>query len=45
MVELKALVQLENVHPAQAINYLEAYDLSIGLIPILEIPVLSLKEL
>ena len=32
MVELKALVQLENVHLAQAINYLEAYGLDIGLL-------------
>ncbi|OYQ40614.1 GxxExxY protein [Flavobacterium cyanobacteriorum] len=32
MVELKALVQLENVHLAQAINYLEAYGLEIGLL-------------
>ncbi|MGY6560281.1 MAG: GxxExxY protein [Nitritalea sp.] len=31
-VELKALVQLEDVHLAQAINYLEAYDLEIGLL-------------
>ena len=30
-VELKALVQLENVHLAQAIKYLEAYDLEVGL--------------
>ena len=32
MVELKALVQLEDVHLAQAINYLEAYNLEIGLL-------------
>lgn len=32
MVELKAIVQLENVHLAQAINYLEAYGLDIGLL-------------
>lgn len=31
-VELKALTQLENVHFAQAINYLEAYNLEIGLL-------------
>ena len=31
-VELKALVQLEHVHFAQAINYLEAYNLEIGLL-------------
>ena len=32
MVELKAVVQLEDVHLAQAINYLEAYGLQIGLL-------------
>jgi len=32
MVELKAVVQLEDVHLAQAINYLEAYGLNIGLL-------------
>lgn len=31
-VELKAIIQLENVHFAQAINYLEAYNLEIGLL-------------
>jgi GxxExxY protein len=31
-VELKAIVQLENVHLNQAINYLEAYNLEIGLL-------------
>lgn len=31
-VELKALIQLEKVHLAQAINYLEAYNLEIGLL-------------
>ena len=31
-VELKALTQLENVHLAQAINYLEAFELEIGLL-------------
>ena len=32
MVELKAVVHLEDVHLAQAINYLEAYGLNIGLL-------------
>ena len=32
MVELKAVVQLDDVHLAQAINYLEAYGLEIGLL-------------
>ena len=31
-VELKALIQLEDVHLAQAINYLEAYNLEVGLL-------------
>jgi len=31
-VELKALIKLEDVHLAQAINYLEAYDLEVGLL-------------
>lgn len=31
-VELKAIIKLENVHFAQAINYLEAYDLEVGLL-------------
>lgn len=31
-VEIKALTQLEPVHLAQAINYLEAYNLEIGLL-------------
>ena len=31
-VELKALIKLEPVHFAQAINYLEAYNLEIGLL-------------
>jgi len=31
MVEIKAVIQLEDVHLAQAINYLEAYGLEVGL--------------
>ena len=31
-VELKAITQLDDVHLAQAINYLEAYDLEVGLL-------------
>ena len=31
-VELKAVTKLENVHLAQALNYLEAYKLEIGLL-------------
>ena len=32
MVELKAVTKLEDVHLAQAINYLEAYDMEVGLL-------------
>jgi GxxExxY protein len=32
MVELKAIINLEEVHLAQAMNYLEAYDMEIGLL-------------
>ena len=32
MVELKALMVLEDVHLAQSINYLEAYNVEIGLL-------------
>ncbi len=31
-IELKAITKLEDVHFAQAINYLEAYNLEIGLL-------------
>ncbi|MEM8524687.1 MAG: GxxExxY protein [Bacteroidota bacterium] len=31
-VEIKAIIALEKVHLAQAINYLEAYNLEIGLL-------------
>ena len=31
-VELKAIIRLESVHFAQGINYLEAYNLEIGLL-------------
>lgn len=32
MVELKAITKLEDVHLAQAMNYLEAYKMEIGLL-------------
>lgn len=32
MVELKAVIELEDVHLAQAMNYLEAYNLPTGLL-------------
>jgi GxxExxY protein len=31
-VELKAVIRLESVHLAQAMNYLEAYNLEVGLL-------------
>jgi len=32
MVELKAIINLEDVHLAQGMNYLEAYNMEIGLL-------------
>lgn len=32
LVELKAIIQLEEVHLAQALNYLKAYRLEVGLL-------------
>ncbi len=32
MVEIKALIQLEDVHLAQAMNYCQAYNLPVGLL-------------
>ena len=32
LVELKAIIQLEDVHLAQAMNYLEAYGMKVGLL-------------
>ena len=32
MVEIKAVIELQDIHLAQAINYLEAYDLDVGLL-------------
>ena len=31
-VELEAIIQLDDVHLAQVINYLEAFDLEVGLL-------------
>jgi GxxExxY protein len=31
-LEMKAVIELKDVHLAQAINYLEAYDLEVGLL-------------
>jgi GxxExxY protein len=32
MVEIKVVIDLDDIHLAQAINYLEAYGLQIGLL-------------
>ncbi|MEM7549537.1 MAG: GxxExxY protein [Bacteroidota bacterium] len=32
LVELKAIIQLEDVHLAQALNYLKAYKLEVGIL-------------
>lgn len=32
MLEIKAVIELEDVHLAQAINYLEAYNVEVGLL-------------
>lgn len=45
MVELKAINQLENVHLAQGLNYLEAYNLEIGLLINFGAPKLEFKRL
>ena len=44
-VELKATIELQDVHLAQAINYLEAYDLEIGLLINLGAKSLQFKRL
>ena len=44
-VELKAISKLEDIHLAQAINYLEAYNLEIGLLINFGEPSLHFKRL
>ncbi|MBU1097064.1 MAG: GxxExxY protein [Bacteroidetes bacterium] len=44
-VELKAIIELQDVHLAQAINYLEAYDLEVGLLINFGAKSLQLKRL
>jgi len=44
-VELKAMIKLEDVHFAQAINYLEAYNLKVGLLINFGEPSLNFKRL
>ena len=45
MVELKAIIELENVHLAQAINYLEAYNIKTGLLINFGSQILQFKRL
>lgn len=45
MLEIKALAKLEPVHFAQALNYLEAYHLEIGLLINFGAPRLEVKRL
>ena len=44
-VELKAIIKIENVHFAQAINYLEAYNLETGLLINFGVKSLNFKRL
>ncbi len=44
-VELKALIELDDCHLAQAINYLEVYNLEIGLLINFGEPSLNFKRL
>ena len=44
MVELKALIALEDVHLTQAMNYLETYKVKTGLLINFGAPVLQIKK-
>jgi len=44
MLEMKAVIQLEDVHLAQAINYLEAYSMEVGLLINFGSPSLQFKR-
>jgi len=44
MLEIKAVIQLEDVHLAQAINYLEAYGMEVGLLINFGSPSLQFKR-
>ena len=44
-MELKALVNLEQVHLAQALNYLEAYKIEIGMLTNFDALSLQFKRL
>jgi GxxExxY protein len=45
LVELKAVIQLEDVHLAQALNYLKVYKLEVGLLINFGIKSLTFKRL
>ena len=45
MVEIKALINLENVHLAQAKNYLEVYNIEVGLLLNFGVASLQFKRL
>ena len=45
LVEIKALTKMENVHLAQAINYLEAFGKEVGLLVNFGAPSLEFKRL
>ena len=44
LVELKAVIKLEDVHLAQALNYLKAYKLEVGLLSTLVQKALNSKD-
>jgi len=44
LVELKALILLEDVHMAQVLNYVEAYQLEVALLIISEQKALNLND-
>ncbi len=45
LVELKAIIQLEDVHLAQVLNYLKAYRLEVGLLINFGSPSMTFKRL
>ncbi len=44
MVEIKAVIELDDAHLAQAMNYVEAYNLEIGLLINFGSPSLQFKR-
>jgi hypothetical protein len=44
MVEIKAIVQLEDVHLAQAMNYLEAYKIMVEIKAIVQLEDVHLAQ-